>query len=266
LTVGAALIGATGMWGARIADAAARTSSLRVLTCFARDAEQTRAFAEARGIRAVSSLEEAITGAGVEVALLVTPNDVHAEQAIVCADHGTHVFVEKPIASTVADAERMRDDLLRIERDPDRHALHHLDPVAGRVLRRQQRERRAGACAEAFDGAVVRHLLAVDVGLELDRLADAQVPELAFLEVGVDPDVVERDHRQQRRARLDALAEIVFLAVAATEGLVEWAVSVPRVAPHAHAEADGRGRGYRREPGRALAHQGRHGVRREARG
>lgn len=109
MTVGAALIGATGMWGARIADAAARTSSVRLLTCFARDAEQTRAFAEARGIRAVSSLEEAITGAGVEVALLVTPNDVHAEQAIVCADHGTHVFVEKPIASTVADAERMRD-------------------------------------------------------------------------------------------------------------------------------------------------------------
>ena len=99
-------------------------------------------------------------------------------------------------------------DFLRIERDPHRHALHDLDPVAGRVLRRQQGERRAGAGAEAFDRAVVRDLLAVDVGLELGRLADAQVAQLAFLEVGVDPDVVERDDREQRRAGLDALAEL----------------------------------------------------------
>ena len=109
MTVGAALVGATGMWGARLADAAARTSSLRLLTCYARDAERNRAFAEAHGLRAAASLEEAIDADGVEVALLVTPNDVHAEQALVCAEHATHVFVEKPIASTVADAERMRD-------------------------------------------------------------------------------------------------------------------------------------------------------------
>jgi predicted dehydrogenase len=108
VTVGAALVGATGMWGSRIAEAAARTSSLKVVTCYARDAEQTRAFAAAHALEAATSLEEAIDADGVEVALLVTPNDVHAEQALVCADHGTHVFVEKPIASTVADAERMR--------------------------------------------------------------------------------------------------------------------------------------------------------------
>jgi predicted dehydrogenase len=109
VTVGAALVGATGMWGARLAEAAARTSSLRLVTCYARDPEQTRAFAAAHALEAASSLEEAIDAHGVEVALLVTPNDVHAEHALVCAEHGTHVFVEKPIASTLADAERMRD-------------------------------------------------------------------------------------------------------------------------------------------------------------
>ena len=107
-----------------------------------------------------------------------------------------------------ADPQRMGGELLRIERDAHRHALHHLDPVAGGVLRRQQRERGAGAGAEALDRAVVVDLLAVDVGLELDRLADAQLAQLAFLEVGVDPDLVERDHRHQRRAGLHALAEL----------------------------------------------------------
>src|SRR6202022_1229181 len=41
-----------------------------------------------------------------------------------------------------------------IEADLHRHALHHLHPVPGRVLGRQQREARAGPRAERVDGAV----------------------------------------------------------------------------------------------------------------
>jgi hypothetical protein len=96
----------------------------------------------------------------------------------------------------------------RVERDAHRHPLHHLDPVAGGVLRRQQRERRAGADAEAGDRALVFDLLAVDVGGQLHRLADADLAQLHFLEVGVDPDLVQRDDGHQRRAGGDALAEL----------------------------------------------------------
>ena len=48
-----------------------------------------------------------------------------------------------------ADAQRMRCEFLGIERDAHRQALDDLDPVAGRVLRRDQREGRAGAAGEA---------------------------------------------------------------------------------------------------------------------
>ena len=107
-----------------------------------------------------------------------------------------------------ADAQRMRRQLLRIERDPHRHALHHLDPVAGGVLRRQQREGGAGADAQPGHLAVVLDLLAVGIGDQRRRLADAQLPELDFLEVGVDPQLVERHQRHQRRAGLHPLAEL----------------------------------------------------------
>ena len=40
--------------------------------------------------------------------LLVTPNDVHEEQALACANGGRHVFVEKPIADSTEAGERMR--------------------------------------------------------------------------------------------------------------------------------------------------------------
>ena len=40
----------------------------------------------------------------------------------------------------------------RVELQPHRDALRHLHPVAGGVLRRQQRELRAGSGADALDG------------------------------------------------------------------------------------------------------------------
>jgi predicted dehydrogenase len=109
MSVGAALVGATGAWGLRIVEAAARASELRIVTCYARDGERCSAFAGEHGLRSTRSFEEAVGSNDVEVALLVTPNDVHAEQALACAGRGKHVFVEKPIAGTLADAERMRD-------------------------------------------------------------------------------------------------------------------------------------------------------------
>jgi predicted dehydrogenase len=109
VSVGAALVGATGMWGPQVAGAIERGSGLRLVTCFARDAERLRAFATERGVEPAPSFEAAVEHPEVEVVLLVTPNDVHAEQAAACAERGRHVFVEKPIADTVEAAEAMRD-------------------------------------------------------------------------------------------------------------------------------------------------------------
>ncbi len=43
----------------------------------------------------------------VDLVIIGTPNSLHAEQAIHALDHGKHVLVEKPMATTVADADRM---------------------------------------------------------------------------------------------------------------------------------------------------------------
>jgi predicted dehydrogenase len=103
--VGVALVG-TGMWAAQIA-AAARRAGLRLVTCFSRDAQRRRAFAEKAGCGAAPSLRAALEHPDVEAALILTPNDTHADIALACAERGLGVFVEKPIADSVADAERM---------------------------------------------------------------------------------------------------------------------------------------------------------------
>jgi predicted dehydrogenase len=108
---GVALIG-TGRWAGQIA-AAAERAGLRLVTCFSRDGERRTAFAARVGCEAATSFEAAVEHPDVEGVLLVTPNDVHAEQAIACAQRGRHVFVEKPIADDVAAAESMRDACAR---------------------------------------------------------------------------------------------------------------------------------------------------------
>jgi predicted dehydrogenase len=107
MSAGVALIG-IGMWGGRVA-AAAERAGLRLVTCFARDAEARAAFAARAGCEAAPSLLAALDHPGVEGVLLVTPNDAHADQALAAAARGRHVFVEKPIADSVAAGERMRD-------------------------------------------------------------------------------------------------------------------------------------------------------------
>jgi predicted dehydrogenase len=104
---GIAIVG-TGMWAPRLA-AAAERAGLELVTCFSRDERKRADFAERFGCVPAASFEEAIAHPGVEGVLLVTPNDVHEEQALACAEHDRHVFVEKPIADSTAAGERMRD-------------------------------------------------------------------------------------------------------------------------------------------------------------
>ncbi len=98
--VGVALIG-IGMWGRRLAGVIQRTPSLKLVTAFNRDAAKRAAFAQEFGCEAAASFEAAVEHPGVQGVLLITPNDLHAEQAIACAERGKHLFIEKPIANTL---------------------------------------------------------------------------------------------------------------------------------------------------------------------
>ena len=101
-----AIVG-TGMWAPRLA-AAAERAGLELVTCFSRDKERRAGFAERFGCEPAATLAEAIGHPGVEGVVLATPNDVHEEQALACAERGRHVFVEKPIADSTEAGERMR--------------------------------------------------------------------------------------------------------------------------------------------------------------
>jgi len=51
--------------------------------------------------------DEMFRGAGVEAVMLCTPHPLHAEHAIAAAGCGIHVLVEKPLAASLGDCDRM---------------------------------------------------------------------------------------------------------------------------------------------------------------
>src|SRR3954466_5417905 len=63
-----------------------------------------------------SDFEDALTNVKPDVVSINTWSDTHAPYAIRAMEAGAHVFVEKPLADSVADAERVVETAVRTER------------------------------------------------------------------------------------------------------------------------------------------------------
>jgi predicted dehydrogenase len=101
--VGLASIG-LGWWGNVLADAAASSGKAEVVACFARTAGTRDAFSSKHGCKPAGSLEEIWQDPSVEGVLLATPHAVREELISQAAAAGKHIFVEKPLALTGAEA------------------------------------------------------------------------------------------------------------------------------------------------------------------
>ncbi len=98
-----------GWWGGELAEAANRSGAGQIVSCFARKEEGRKAFAEKYGCRQAASLDDLLQDSEVEGLLIATPHSTHADLVCEAASAGKHVFVEKPLTLTVAEAQRAVD-------------------------------------------------------------------------------------------------------------------------------------------------------------
>jgi len=96
-----------GRWGNSIADMIKRTPGLELATCFTRTKTKRDAFAEKFGCDQQESYADVLAREDVEAVMITAPNNQHAELTVAAAAAGKHVFVDKPIATTIADARAM---------------------------------------------------------------------------------------------------------------------------------------------------------------
>ena len=104
--VGVGCVG-MGWWSDVLADAIERSGKLRIVACYTRSEEKREAFASKYRCRPAASYEAMLADPAVEAIINTTPNNVHAETTLAAARAGLPVFLDKPIANTVADARAL---------------------------------------------------------------------------------------------------------------------------------------------------------------
>lgn len=95
-----------GHWGANLVRNFAELGVLSAVSDSRPDVAHR--FADQFSARALS-IQEIIADPAIDGVAVATPAETHADIAVAALRRGKHVFVEKPIALTVADGERMRD-------------------------------------------------------------------------------------------------------------------------------------------------------------
>jgi UDP-N-acetylglucosamine 3-dehydrogenase len=95
-----------GFAGAMHAHSALRIESAQVVAVAALPLEQGAALAKECDAR-LASAEEICAADDIDLVVIATPTHLHAQYAIAAAKSGKHVFCEKPLARTLADAEAM---------------------------------------------------------------------------------------------------------------------------------------------------------------
>src|ERR671915_408732 len=98
-----------GWWSDVLGDAIKRSGKLAIAGCYSRSADKREKFAAKYGCRAFPSYEALLAERSIEAIINTTPNATHLETTRAAAEAGKHVFLDKPIANTIADARAITD-------------------------------------------------------------------------------------------------------------------------------------------------------------
>ena len=100
----AAVVG-LGWWGQHMVRRNAGSGHIGIVAAVETNPERA-AFAVEHGLKFVGDLKEVLADPGIDAVILCTPHSLHTEQVLACAAARKHVFCEKPLALTKAEAEK----------------------------------------------------------------------------------------------------------------------------------------------------------------
>ncbi|HVY72231.1 MAG TPA: Gfo/Idh/MocA family oxidoreductase [Verrucomicrobiae bacterium] len=101
-----ALVGCGKVGGLHAAALSSLPESTLAAVCDA-SLDRAASFAAKYGGKAFGDVQTAIRETGAEAVFICTPHPLHAEPAILAAEAGAHVMIEKPMAASLADCDAM---------------------------------------------------------------------------------------------------------------------------------------------------------------
>ena len=100
------LIGYGDLADKRVAAALQQSGELRAV--WGRQPERTADFAHRHGIPQICASLEEMLSLDLDAIYVCTPPASHANYAVAAAEHGKHVLIEKPMATSQADCQRIQ--------------------------------------------------------------------------------------------------------------------------------------------------------------
>ena len=104
-----AAISGLGWWGQNLVNSADGSTELRFTTANSRRRQTADSFCRQKGLRWTDDLDSILSDPAIDAVVFATPHSLHPDQVCRAAAAGKHVFVEKPFALTLNDADRMLD-------------------------------------------------------------------------------------------------------------------------------------------------------------
>jgi predicted dehydrogenase len=161
-----------GWWSDVLADAMVRSGKLVIRSCYTRSEDKRAAFAKKYHCKAVASYEEILLDPGIDAIINTTPNNVHLETTRQAALAGKHVFLDKPIANTVAEGR----------------ALTEACRAAGVVLAlgyQRRRESQFRWIKKQIDAGVFGKLVNAEANISRDRLGKIDLNSWRYTAAGM---------------------------------------------------------------------------------
>ncbi len=161
-----------GWWSDVLADAMVRSGKLRIVACYTRSEQKREAFAAKYRCKAASTYEAILQDPAIEAVVNTTPNNVHLETTRAAATAGRHVFLDKPIANTVADG----------------NAITEVCRKAGVVLAlgyQRRRENHFRWVRRQIDAGVFGKLVNADANISRDRLGKIDLSSWRYTAEGM---------------------------------------------------------------------------------
>lgn len=89
------------------AQAIAQIPALKFCAVWSRTPASAQKFVDAYGVRGYATIAEMIERERIQIAIIATAHPYHADPAIEAMEAGAHVLIEKPLAATLEDCDRM---------------------------------------------------------------------------------------------------------------------------------------------------------------
>jgi predicted dehydrogenase len=101
----AAIVG-VGHWGRRLVDSVRDSTKIRFVAGVSRDPNRNQVFSHDTGVPLVGDIANVLNDPAIDAIVLATPHSTHYAQILQVAKARRHVYIEKPITLTRADAEQ----------------------------------------------------------------------------------------------------------------------------------------------------------------